>query len=145
MKNLKSIALLFLFTLLSMTSCKNSSSSLTPPITPPVTTIVQSGTWKITNYNEKGIDHTSYFAGYSFTFNTNGTITGTNGSKSVSGTYATQIDDSTDKMVLNFSSINNFDELNEDWRIVEKTASKIRLEHISGGNGGTSLLTFEKN
>ena len=44
-----------------------------------------------------------------------------------------------------FSAPADFAELSEDWDIISHTASKIELIHVSGGNGGTDLLTFEKN
>ncbi len=43
-----------------------------------------------------------------------------------------------------FASPADFAELTEDWDIISHTASKIELKHVSGGNGGTDLLTFEK-
>ena len=43
-----------------------------------------------------------------------------------------------------FASPADFAELSEDWDIISHTASKIELKHVSGGNGGTDLLTFEK-
>ena len=36
-------------------------------------------------------------------------------------------------------------DLSDDWDIVERTDTKIRLQDVSGGNGGTDYLTFEKN
>jgi len=44
-----------------------------------------------------------------------------------------------------FASPANFSELTEDWNILEKTATKIRLVRISGGNGGTDNKTFENS
>jgi len=44
-----------------------------------------------------------------------------------------------------FESPLNFSKLSEDWEIISFTSSKIELKHVSGGNGGTDLLTFEKN
>lgn len=44
-----------------------------------------------------------------------------------------------------FASPADFAELTEDWNIISYSASKIELIHVSGGNGGTDLLTFEKN
>lgn len=44
-----------------------------------------------------------------------------------------------------FSSPADFAELSEDWDIISHSTSKIELKHVSGGNGGTDLLTFEKN
>lgn len=44
-----------------------------------------------------------------------------------------------------FASPADFAELTEDWDIITHSATKIELIHVSGGNGGTDLLTFEKN
>ena len=44
-----------------------------------------------------------------------------------------------------FASPADFAELSEDWDIISHSATKIELKHVSGGNGGTDLLTFEKN
>ncbi|MFH6602868.1 hypothetical protein ACEZ3G_05225 [Maribacter algicola] len=44
-----------------------------------------------------------------------------------------------------FESPVNFNRLSQDWEIISYTSSKIELVHVSGGNGGTDLLTFEKN
>lgn len=44
-----------------------------------------------------------------------------------------------------FASPADFAELSEDWDIISHSASKIELKHVSGGDGGTDLLTFEKN
>jgi len=47
--------------------------------------------------------------------------------------------------VLNFGNTIPFNELNDDWEILEESATKIRMQDVSGGSGGTDLLTFEKN
>jgi len=109
---------------------------------PDVSAIIQNGNWKITLYNDSGSDETYHFADYTFTF-VNGTITAAKGSSVVSGTYADGNDDSQRKFILNFGATPPFDELNDDWHIVEETSSKIRLEDVSGGNGGTDILIFE--
>ena len=43
-----------------------------------------------------------------------------------------------------FNSPPNFEELSEDWDIISHTSAKIELIHVSGGNGGTDYLTFER-
>lgn len=110
-----------------------------------VSKIVDDGEWGITLFSEDGNNETSHFSGYVFTFDDNGTVTATRPSSTVSGTWSEGSDDSKEKLYLNFGTVDPFDELNEDWEILEKTKDKIRLEHISGGNGGTDLLTFEKS
>ena len=41
-------------------------------------------------------------------------------------------------------NFNDFEDLNDDWDIISQSSSKIELIDISGGNGGTDYLTFEK-
>ncbi len=43
-----------------------------------------------------------------------------------------------------FAAPADFNELSEDWNIISYSSNKIELIHESGGNGGTDLLTFEK-
>jgi hypothetical protein len=43
-----------------------------------------------------------------------------------------------------FASPEKFSELSDDWNIVSHTATKIELIDVSGGDGDTDLLTFEK-
>ena len=33
----------------------------------------------------------------------------------------------------------------DDYKIIEYSATVIKLKHVSGGNGGTDYLTFTKN
>ena len=122
-----------------------------------VTTLVTAGTWRITNFNESGSDQTSNFAGYGFSFNANGALTANNGSTTVTGTWSItddssngdddSSDDSGDDIDFNifFATPAIFnDDLTEGWDIVSYSNTSISLIHISGGNGGTDTLVFEK-
>ncbi|WP_378182564.1 hypothetical protein [Aquimarina sp. SS2-1] len=119
-----------------------------------ITNTVQSGTWRITSFVDSGENETANFTGYNFTFNTNGTLVADNGTTTVNGTWSVTDDDSSsddsssdDDIDFNiaFSAPADFSELTEDWEILMRSSSKIDLRHVSGGNGGTDLLTFEKN
>jgi len=46
---------------------------------------------------------------------------------------------------INFNLTNNFEDLNDDWDIISQSDTKIELTDVSGGNGGTDFLTFERN
>jgi hypothetical protein len=116
--------------------------------------VAKSGTWHITSFINSSNDETTNFSGYNFTFNSDGTLTATNGSNSINGIWSiTEDDDSSDDSSndndidfnISFATPPNFEELSEDWDIVSSNNSKIDLLHVSGGNGGTDTLTFTKN
>lgn len=132
-----------------MTSCTNGSDDVVPT-QDIVQQNVQTGSWKITSFIDSGNDETNHFTGYSFIFGSNGTLTATGGGSSVAGTWNiadnNSNDDSVDDLDFNifFNLGNDFDELSEDWNVVSQSSSRIELIHVSGGNGGTDHLTFEK-
>jgi hypothetical protein len=112
---------------------------------------VSKGTWKITYFSDSGADETSNFSGYNFEFKSDGTLTASNGSNSYDGIWSVtdgnSNDDSPDDLDFNiyFNLTNNFEDLNDDWDIKSHTETKLELKDVSGGNGGTDLLTFTKN
>ncbi len=115
----------------------------------------QSGTWRITNFNDSGQDETSDFNGYDFSFNNDGSLVATNGSNTMTGTWSVTDDSSSssssDDDDIDFNIFfpvpdsNDFEDLNDDWDVVSTSATRIELIDVSGGNGGTDRLTFEKN
>ena len=116
----------------------------------------QSGTWRITNFNDSGQNETSDFNGYDFTFNSDGSLVATNGSNTLTGTWSVtddsnSSDDSSSDDDIDFNIFfpvpddNDFEDLNDDWDVVTTTSTRIELIDVSGGNGGTDMLTFEKN
>jgi hypothetical protein len=125
----------------TIASCKNDDNNSSPS----TSSIITQGSWRVTLYSDSGNNETSHFAGYAFTFNSNGTVTAVNSGTTVTGTYSDGNDDSQAKLVLTFSSPPDFQDISDDWHVIQKSSSKIELEDVSGGNGGTDLLTFEKN
>jgi hypothetical protein len=138
---IKSSAFLIVL-MVAVTSCKKDDNS-SPNSASTLNLTIQQGNWKITNYNDNGNDETNHYAGYSFKFNSDGSITATNNGNTVSGTWSTGTDDSTVKLILSFSTT-PFSELNDDWHVLEQSSTIIKLEDVSGGNGGTDYLTFER-
>lgn len=131
----------FFFIIISLISCTKSNSTSTSDSN--TSNIISSGTWIVTFYNDNGTDELYHFSGYNFTFS-NGIVTAIKNGATVSGIYNIKNDDNINKLILDFNTITPFDELNDDWHIQEITFSKIRLQDISGGNGGIDYLTFEK-
>ncbi len=146
MKKLKLIpvlALLFMLNVASMCSKDDNSNSSTPT---PITPIVTSGTWRVTQFNEDGSNHTSYFTGYNFTMNANLSLTSVNAGTTKTGTWSTYTDSGAAKFVIVFPDTDGpFESISDDWLVLSSTSSKIDLKHISGGDGSIDLLTFEKN
>lgn len=116
-----------------------------------VSSTITAGSWRITNYSEDGTDKTTDFTGYNFTFGTTNTVTAANGTNTYSGAWSAAKSDEDDSasssvdFLLSFSTPATFTELTEDWQVQERSSSKLKLRHTSGGDGGTDYLTFEKN
>jgi hypothetical protein len=110
-----------------------------------------SGIWRITYFYDTDSDETANFTGYAFTFGASDVLTATKGSTTQTGIWSVSDsnsnDDSIDDLHFNiaFTIPPDFEELSDDWDIIEYTSTKIRLVDVSGGSGGTDYLTFEKN
>jgi len=127
--------------LLSVSCTKDDDNSITS-----ISNTLSSGSWRITYFVDSGQDETGDFAGYDLTFSGNSnTVIASNGTNSVSGAWAVSNDGSNAELNLDFGTNDLFDDLNEDWHVLERTNVKVRMEHISGGGGGTDYLTLDKN
>ena len=112
---------------------------------------VKNGSWRVTNFQEDGIDHTSDFTGYNFTFNDDNTVTATNGTNTYNGVWTVTADDDSDDdnpnsnpdFNLMFGAPASFAELSEDWDPIERTGNKIRLQ--DDNDDATDYLTLERN
>jgi hypothetical protein len=156
MKNLKkikfSLVASVLFMLTTASTCSNDDGP-TPNTNDPidVINIVNDGTWRISYYYDTDQEETSSFNGYNFTFGANNVLTASNGTNNYTGTWSITDSNSNDDSIsdldfnIAFSSPAQFEELSDDWEILEKSATRIKLTDISGGNGGTDFLTFTKN
>jgi hypothetical protein len=111
------------------------------------TVLVQSltmGDWYVTYYFDD-IDETTDFADYVFNFASDGSSSATDTNGTTNGIWSTSSGDETPlELNLNFGTINPLDELAEDWDVLEVTNDIIRLKDVSGGDGSTSFLTFER-
>jgi hypothetical protein len=142
MKNRFILAAALFASAISFQACDDNSNDPQPSSSDPIT-FVQQGTWRISLHSDDGADKTSRFSNYNFTFS-NTTVTARKDTIAITGAYRKGTDDSKEKFYLEFNpSLSPWNELNEDWEIVESTHSKLRLKDDSGS--GTDLLTFEKN
>ena len=147
--------LVLLSVVMGILSCSDDDQTTVPAIQnqtqTQIETNVASGTWRISLFVDSGVDETKDFAGYKFIFNTNGVLDSGNGVNNYVGTWSisdrNSSDDTQNDLDFNifFNLTNDFEDLNDDWDFISNSATKIELIDISGGNGDTDLLTFEKN
>ena len=110
-----------------------------------VKTSLSYGTWRVTYFFDKQ-DETGDFSGYSFQFNDDGVAIATKSSLSIQGSWDTEdSSDGNSKLYVDFGAGEPLEELNEDWKVVGNSGSKVTLEHVSGGNGDTDILVLERN
>ncbi len=152
----KSISrLLVIFTLISAISCDETddrTDNFSAEQIAELRSITVEGAWKITYFFDTDKEETSNFSGYSFIFNTSGTLVAANGTNEFNGTWSitdSSSDDDSDSesdtdFNIFFSTPQDFEELSDDWDIVSYTSSRIELKDVSGGNGGIDSLVFEK-
>jgi hypothetical protein len=157
MKNLKkikfSLVIAMLFVLTTSSMCSSDDDNPNPTVNNPadVINIVNNGTWRITYYYDTDHEETTNFNGYNFTFGASNVLTTSNGTNNYSGTWSVTDSNSNDDSIsdldfnIAFSSPAQFEELTDDWEIIEKSTTVIKLKDVSGGNGGTDYLTFTKN
>lgn len=112
---------------------------------PDVAQIVSSGAWQVTLFTKNGIDSTSGFSGYSFSFTNNGTVTAIKITVTKSGTWS--VNSSAGKFNIDFGPKGNsnmpFGELTDDWKILSSNATEIRLG--DDNTASNEFLTFTKN
>ncbi|AWH83705.1 hypothetical protein HYN59_00610 [Flavobacterium album] len=137
-------------------SCSDDDSAAASVNASPTAVInnMKSGTWRITSFIDDGNDETNHFTNFNFTFDENNVITATNGTSTFNGLWTVTNDDSSDDdnssdsdidFNIVFSSPDMFTDLTDDWDIMERSGIRIKLRDVSGGNGGTDYLVFEKN
>lgn len=146
---------IFIITLVGCSEDDDSNNSNQINIT-QATQNTQNGTWRISSFIDSGEDETNDFTGFIFDFKNDGSVMASRGELTVLGTWS--INDSSNSsddddgssddvdfnLFFNVPESNDFDDLSDDWDITSISSSKIELIDVSGGNGGTDILVFEK-
>lgn len=124
-------------TAIILNACEDSTNNITPDL--------KKNNWKVSHYLDDNRDETYYFANWEFSFEDNGVVKATKGTEVVTGTWTEHNSSSgSNKLILNFGLVEPWDELTEDWVIVEKTNSVIKLEDFDEETNLTDLLHFTK-
>lgn len=100
--------------------------------------------WEVSYFWDKDKDETYHFTNWEFSFEENAVLKASKSSEIITGTWLEQNSSSSNsKLIINFGEVEPFDELNDDWHVMERTSKIIKLEDESG-SGGTEILHFRK-
>jgi hypothetical protein len=151
LKYVRTAALIYFIGIITFTSCKKNEDNPISNIQTQIQNNVQDGTWRIAKFIDSGNDETNHFTGYNFTFFSNEVLNANNGTNNYDGSWSITDSNSNDDSQndldfnINFNLTNDFEDLNDDWDFISQSSIKIELIDVSGGNGGTDYLTFERN
>lgn len=125
------------------TACRRSSD---PNPSGPNVITPATGAWKVTYFFDRK-DETGNFANYLFEFQNDGTLLASQPGNTYRGTWRSFSDSGVQKFLMDFPGTVHpgvLDELEDDWRIIQMDVPLMHLDHISGGDGHTSIIKFEK-
>ncbi|WP_207425103.1 hypothetical protein [Pedobacter sp. SYSU D00535] len=133
----KTLILLFV-SVFALTSCKKDDDG------PATSNLLEQGRWRVALFAQGGVDKAAFFNDYEFRFGDNGVVTASkSGASTVTGSWIVNDEDDDEiEVIFNFGSTTGFNGLNEDWKVVERTSSRVRFEHSR--SNGTDLLTLER-
>ncbi len=145
-KNVLLSAIALVFATVIVSCSKDDKTTATGITAAQVNTLITDGTWDVSLYSEGGIDQTTDFSGYRFTFAADGELTAAGPANKI-GTWNSTTDSGKVKIPIAFETetAGAFESISDDWFVLTATDQKIELEHISGGDGSIDLLTFEKS
>jgi hypothetical protein len=97
--------------------------------------------WKITNFIEGDENITQAFEGYIFTFLSDGEAQAEKDTELVNGNWESSGDDGMLELELNFGDEEPFDEIDNDWDVLEYTDVMIRL---GDDDDDSDILVYER-
>lgn len=95
------------------------------------TFITENSAWTVSSFVDEGFNETSAFTGYQLRFSSNGAISAQRGNSTTNGTWSSQKNAA--ELIIDFNTENILDELDEDWKVVSISITKIRLQDIDKG------------
>ena len=87
-----------------------------------------SGDWIVDSFIDEGVDQTDDWGGYALNFNADGTLTATDGNTLLTGTWQSETDDGELELTLQLNVGTPFDDINEDWTVLNYASTLIELE-----------------
>ena len=137
---------LFTISLLLLISCKRESNVTQTSVE---NSLIDSN-WSISFYQDSDEDQTSNYQGYIFYFGEDNVLRAEKNGILETGTWSisdsNSSDDSIDDLHLNIVLYGDpLSDLTDEWDIQTYNNKNIKLIDVSGGNGGTDIVIFDKN
>jgi hypothetical protein len=104
--------------------------------------VLTSGQWLVDSFIDDGTDRTAQLSGYLFTFNTNNTVNAVKTTTTIPGIWETDGDSGQLELLISMSANDPFDDISEDFTVIEFNTTTIRLEK---GDDDKRILVFKKN
>lgn len=152
MKRFKVVLILITITLVLACDSDKDDIALSSAEAAQLNHIVQQGEWKISEYNNNGIDDTANYTDYIFAFEEERNLVAHSTSDVVNGTWRISNDagsefDSFNDVDFNifFGSSGKLGELTNNYDVISATNDQIRLSLENSGSGNSIFLTFSKN
>ena len=105
--------------------------------------ILNEGDWEIANFNDEGENKTSDYEGFVLDFKENFTLTATKDDENIQGTWDIINEDGVLKLELDFNDVDPFDELEEDWIVVEIKTNRVEVNNLDNSGEEEMNLVFE--
>jgi hypothetical protein len=119
-----------------LSSCKKddhgSDDSSSSSNTSTLTTVMTSGSWKVSYYHHGSDDNSHNFDGYTFTFQSNGTMTAVNSSGTVNGTWSR--DDSHNEIHFSIGSSSPLSDISSGWIVSSFTGTSLKFRDDSSSD-----------
>lgn len=140
--------LLLLFSVLIMASCSSDDDAgdVVTNEFERISSVLPQGTWKVTTLIDGNENHTASFESFIFTFNEEGSVIAENDLYSETGIWAYRTTaQEGEQLVLAFNEVIPFDEINDDWKIVSVTNTKVELSDVDDNDlDDLDILVFTK-
>lgn len=103
-----------------------------------------SGNWRVSLFTDSGNDETSDFTGYRFTFRTDGTLAAEKSGSAQEGSW--EVNSNSTRLLIDLGPKNDTNkplgELTDDWVILSRSATEIRLTDDNAASA--EFLSFTK-
>lgn len=101
------------------------------------------GQWKVAQYFA-GTDQSELFADFVITFHADGTTVSSDGHSSIAGEWETNGDDGTLVLDLELGETMPFDNMPDDWQVVEFDDVQVKLKNVDTDDESESTLVLQR-